>query len=219
MTVPTFTPALLDLYTELIATVLYLGRNSATSPNIDQLSPILEQLLDRSQSQAAKNGVTKDRWLAGLYPVVAWIDEQLLNMDWPGRSSWAGQSLQRRLFQTTLAGRDFFVRLEQLSPEDHSLREVYDLCLALGFRGQFFQPEDTDRLREIMDSNLNTMHVALPLRLPAPLFPNKNEHAVFNGVQGYRPDKPLVQALLWLLPVLLLLGLYLLLRGSLSSAG
>nr|WP_321466010.1 DotU family type IV/VI secretion system protein [uncultured Desulfobulbus sp.] len=219
MTGPSFAPALLDHYTELVATVLYLGRAPERAPDIDRMAALLEQLLKRSQTRANKNGLTEERWLAGLYPVVAWIDEQLLNMDWPGKRFWAGRSLQRKLYQTTLAGRDFFVRLDKLPADDRPLREVYDLCLALGFRGQYFDPEDTDRLRDITHKNLQAMQLDLPLQLPDPLFADSESKVVFKGVQGYHPDNPVIQGLLWLLPALLLLGLYFALRGSLPAAG
>lgn len=219
MTAPSFTPALLDHYTELMSAVLYLGRTPASAPEIEQLADILAQLLERSRTGAKKNGIDQDRWREGLYPVVAWIDEQLLNMEWPGKLAWPGRSLQRQLFQTTLAGHDFFARLNKIPDADIPLREVYDVCLALGFRGQYFHPDDSDRLGEIMSKNLHTMHRELPLQLPRPLFPNGASKVVVKGVQGYRPDNPPLQILLWLLPILLLLGLYLVLRGSLPYSG
>jgi len=219
MTAPSFTPALLDQYTELIATVLYLGRNPLSAPEIDQLSTVLEQLIERSRTRAEENGIEEDRWLEGLYPVAAWIDEQLLNMEWTGKQAWVGRSLQRKLYQTTLAGRDFFVRLDKVPDTDIPLREVYDICLALGFRGQYFHPDDSDRLDDIMTKNLHTLHLERPLQLPKPLFANGHSDLVFKGVQGYRPDNPYIQSLLWLLPILLLLGLYFALRGSLPYLG
>lgn len=215
----TFNPALMDYYTELVSAVLYLGRKPAAGPAIDQMAALLDQLLARSRARARQDGITEERWLAGLYPVVAWIDEQLLNSDWPGRQAWVGRSLQRRHFQTTLAGRDFFIRLEQLAAEDIALREVFDLCLALGFRGQYFHAEDQERLAEIKTKNLEKMGLDLSLRLPEQLFVQTRPTVMPRGVRGYRPDNPVIQVLLWLLPIAAVLGLYLVLRGSLTHPG
>ena len=150
---------------------------------------------------------------------MAWIDEQLLNMEWQGKLAWVGKSLQRKLFQTTLAGRDFFLRLDKIPAEDIPLREVYDICLALGFRGQYFHAEDADRLNEIKEKNLRTITPEWPLQLPSPLFPPGDSAMTFKSVQGYRPDSPALQVLLWLLPIALLLGLYFFLRESLPTLG
>ena len=219
MVSPPIQTALLDHYTELVSYVLYLGRNPFRVGDADGVAAIFEQLLARSRRRATDNGVADSRWRDGLYPVVAWIDEQLLHMEWPGKKEWVGRSLQRRLFQTTLAGRDFFIRLEKLADEDGELREVYDMCLALGFKGQYFQSEDSDRLVAIMNDNLGTNHQDLPLRLPEVLFPIADSQVVGGGARASRLFNPWGQAVLWLLPIALVLGLYFWLRGSLHYPG
>lgn len=220
MAASTFTAALLDQYTELVSFVLYLGSRPGVVVGADQVATTLEQLLARSRSRAKESGIDENRWMEGLYPVVAWIDEQLLNLDWPGRQAWVGKSLQRKLFQTTLAGRDFFARLDKADEEDLPLREVFDMCLALGFRGQYFHPDDKDRLEEIMRKNMGQMHFDFPLELPKVLFPTNESHLIQSrNRSGFRQDNPFLQALLWLLPILLLLGLYIVLRGSLPTPG
>lgn len=219
MGAPTVPATLLDHYTELVSFVLYLGRNPGENADAEQAAATLEQLLARSRTMAEGNGIAESRWRDGLYPVVAWIDEQLLNLGWPGQRIWAGRSLQRKMFQTTLAGRDFFVRLDAVAEEDLPLREVFDMSLALGFRGQFFQPDDQDRLVEIREKNLVKMGLELPLQLPQQLFPSGESPVSHRRARGLPRDNPFVQALLWLLPIAVLLGLYLVLRSSLPAPG
>lgn len=219
MGAPTVTATLLDHYTELVSFVLYLARSPGAVADAEHVTATLEQLLARSRTMAEGNGIAESRWRDGLYPVVAWIDEQLLNLGWPGQRVWAGRSLQRKIFQTTLAGRDFFVRLDTVAEEDVALREVFNMSLALGFRGQFFQPDDQGRLEEIREKNLAKMGLGLPLQLPRKLFPCGESPVSHRRARGLPRDNPFVQALLWLLPIAVLLGLYLVLRGSLPAPG
>lgn len=208
---------LLDSYTEILSYVLYLTHDPSLAGSADDGAAVLERLLARSRKLASDIGCADNLWLAGLYPVAAWVDEQLLNLDWAGRDAWVGKSLQRRYFNTTLAGRDFFERLEQLGETDIELREVYDICLALGFRGQYFDADDSSRLREIAEKNLGKYVRELPLTMEGELFPV----AALSMEHGRRPFfrflRPLLLALLWLVPVVLLLGLYCWLQARLLA--
>ena len=219
MSLSLYRGALLDSYTELLSYVLYLTHNPSLAQGADAAAAIIDQLLTRSRGLASDNGFEENLWLEGLYPVAAWVDEQLLNLEWAGRDAWIGKSLQRRYFKTTLAGRDFFVRLDQLEKTNTALREVYDICLALGFRGQFFDSDDTPRLKEIAELNLSTYIQDLPLQMEHELFP-------FSGLKMEKSCnsyscflRPLSLGLLWLLPIALLIGLYFWLHASLQLPG
>jgi type VI protein secretion system component VasF len=56
--------------------------------------------------------------------VLSWIDEMFLNSNWPQRNQW--QHMMLTYYGTLNAGEEFF---------RHDVREIYYLCLSLGFQG------------------------------------------------------------------------------------
>jgi type VI secretion system protein ImpK len=70
------------------------------------------------------------------------------------------------------AGEEFFSRLAALDPEATSVREVYAYCLALGFKGRYFLPEDEKRLVEIQKANLLLVKDNLDMSVTEKLFPD-----------------------------------------------
>jgi type VI secretion system protein ImpK len=86
------------------------------------------------------------------YPLVAFIDETILNSEWKGREAWRERPLQLDLFGETVAGERFFERLEKIRRAGESkaeLLEVYYLCMALGFEGKY-KIAGPAKLRELM---------------------------------------------------------------------
>jgi type VI secretion system protein ImpK len=78
------------------------------------------------------------------FALVAWADETVLRTSWAGHDDWAREPLQLSLYRTNKAGDEFFEHLERLRPEMVQARQVYFLCLALGFEGQY-AGHDADR--------------------------------------------------------------------------
>ena len=66
----------------------------------------------------------------------------------------SGEQLQRLYYQTVDAGELFFDKLNALEPGQTEVREVYYLCLALGFSGRFCNPGDGILLEQLKTSNL-----------------------------------------------------------------
>ncbi len=71
------------------------------------------------------------------FALVAFADEMLSVSDWSQREQWRKESLQVALYRTTKAGDEFYDHLLALRPEQNQAREVYYLCLALGFEGRY----------------------------------------------------------------------------------
>ena len=94
-------------------------------------------------------------WREGLFAVCALIDEMILCSAWPGRDKWQLNQLQHHFFNTTNAGTEFFDRLKALTPDEDGVREVYGWCLAMGFKGAYFRPEDARELESITGANLD----------------------------------------------------------------
>ena len=110
----------------------------------------LQELIGRAREKALADEVPLERFHQALFPVVAWIDERLsLLPDWREKAAWRPYMLQRKLFHTSLAGVQFFDRLENIDEADNELREVFLTCLGLGFVGKYSQTPNSPALMQV----------------------------------------------------------------------
>jgi type VI secretion system protein ImpK len=121
----------------------------------------------RSQMLGLLDGVLRDPDTKSLPPadleearfaLVAWADEMVLKSSWSGRDDWQREPLQVQLFRTNKAGNEFYDHLAQLRPDQTAAREIYFLCLLLGFEGQYMGHEG-DR-RAIVQQQYDLLRVA-----------------------------------------------------------
>lgn len=88
------------------------------------------------------------------FALVAWVDETMMNAPWVHRGEWQRSLLQTELYATTNAGEEFFERLNRLAPSQNNIREVYYMCLCLGFMGRYCHPGDEIMLGQLRLSNI-----------------------------------------------------------------
>jgi len=151
---------LVDAYIDTIIEIReLLSLLPTTETTVDSLSFRIRSMLIESEQKAIKAGYSQDAARAATFPVASLIDEIILTSDWKERSNWKTCSLQRHLFDTTNAGSEFYDRLNLLnrSENDQSIREVYLLCLGLGFKGKYFLPEDILKIKEIRSFHLGAL--------------------------------------------------------------
>ena len=93
------------------------------------------------------------------FAVVAYLDELILVSQWTDKPHWQQLTLQRELFHTTNAGAEFYTRLSALGEDadGHAAREVFYLCLALGFRGKYFGAARFSEFTEVKRANLRLL--------------------------------------------------------------
>ncbi|MER1967071.1 DotU family type IV/VI secretion system protein [Castellaniella sp. GW247-6E4] len=128
---------LLDYFIPVTAFVKAFGQASG-GRTPEGLSKEIDTLVNQARMDALKDGVELPRFQEALFPVLAWADEQIARSGaWDSGHAWQHFLLQRRYFKTGLAGREFFERLEAIQASDNALREVYLLCLCLGFEGRY----------------------------------------------------------------------------------
>jgi type VI secretion system protein ImpK len=140
------------LFVPLMAYVQGLDRASA--PDAAVVHDQLQELIKISREQALSNEMGLQRFHEALFPVVAWADERLSRLpSWQAIKPWRTYMLQRKLFSTGLAGVQFFERLENIGPKEHDLREVYVMCLALGFIGKYSQNPQSPELATIQQNH------------------------------------------------------------------
>ncbi|WP_321800906.1 DotU family type IV/VI secretion system protein [Caballeronia sp. J97] len=89
-----------------------------------------------------------------LFAFNAWADELLLTTPWEGAAHWQRHLLQRRYSNVSNGGVVFYERLAQLAPAQLQVREVFYLCLALGFGGRYAYDRNQKTLTDIRRSNL-----------------------------------------------------------------
>lgn len=145
-------------FIDLMAYVSNLMKTLETKqPSYEEVMANIHQLFSESEQKMPATSATREEYNQARFAVCAWIDETILNSCWQHRHLWLNEELQRLHYNTSDAGDKFFERLESLGPYEREVREVYYLCLALGFAGRYCQPGDTYHLQQIAESNLKIL--------------------------------------------------------------
>jgi type VI secretion system protein ImpK len=146
---------LLDCFIELIAYMAYFIKIlPSTQPDFNQVKADIDQLITATQKHLQQGHFSQKDFDQAQFAVFSWIDETILNSSWEAKNRWQGEQLQRLYYQTMDAGELFFDRLNALEPGQTEVREIYYLCLALGFSGRFCNPGDNILLEQLKMSNL-----------------------------------------------------------------
>ena len=123
---------------ECITLAMQIG-SAQDLPAPQVLRQRISTLLETTATRATENGIPRADLNEALYAIVAFMDEQILRSQWPGRQQWMSQPLQLTYFNENTAGEGFFLRMQAIEqrPEQAHILEIYYLCLALGFRGKY----------------------------------------------------------------------------------
>ena len=164
-----------DCFIELIAYVAYFLKSHALrQPAYDQVRAEVVRRMDLSRERLDERAFSAEEYDAARFAVCAWIDEAILSSEWPEKLRWQGEPLQRVYYGTTEAGELFFERLNTVGPHQHGVREVYYLCLAMGFSGRYCNRGDELLLEQLKTSNLKILtasSMGLPTLEGGVLFP------------------------------------------------
>jgi type VI secretion system protein ImpK len=123
-------------------------------PPPQELRQRLVTELDAMVGRGRAAGIADADLAEARYALTAFIDEQILKSNWPGRAEWMGQPLQLMLYNEYTAGENFFHRARALlqRPSPPPALEIYYLCLAAGFRGAYGVTGDSRALAGFTDS-------------------------------------------------------------------
>lgn len=213
---------LIDCFMPLIAYVVEF-RNALPQCEADylQVKGEIRQLLAQSEAMSQGAGCDQEEFDRSRFIVCAWVDETLLASQWPDRQLWQHEQLQRLYYQTTDAGVEAFERLDTLGQQQQA-REVYCICLALGFRGRYIGEQGEFLLGQLRTANLKLLFEA-PEAVPAlnglTLFPASLADQPATAVRVKEPSflsTPWGAALL-AAPVVLFAVLYLVYRYVLNG--
>lgn len=149
---------LTDCFMEVVAYVAYFLRKGASKqPPFDQVKADIRRLLSESESRCGGGAFSQEDYDLARFAICTWIDEAFLGSSWKEKNRWQGEQLQRVYYNTTDGGEIFFERLNSLGPHQRDVREVYYLCLAMGFIGRYCHQGDDYLLEQLKTSNLKVL--------------------------------------------------------------
>jgi type VI secretion system protein ImpK len=119
----------------------------------------VEALFEQSRNCAVANGYSDEVYTSAKYAMVAYADEVIMTSPWPHKAQWQKLPLQRKYFDATNLGFGFYEKLNDLQKfgPDREVREVFSLCLGLGFRGKYFSNSDRQTYEEVKSFNLGIL--------------------------------------------------------------
>lgn len=150
---------IVDCFTDVILYARKLSRGDIQVESADEAREKLKELFASSRSLSDEHDFSSVMYADAIFPVVAFVDELFLCSNWGFKKDWQLEPLQRTYFNTTNAGSEFYDRLSVLNKfgPDKDVREVYALCLGLGFRGKYFRGEDRQKYEDIKAFNLSLL--------------------------------------------------------------
>ncbi|MGA1874885.1 MAG: type IVB secretion system protein IcmH/DotU [bacterium] len=167
--------SLTSCFSELFAYMMYFLKTvEKRQPLFDQVKSDIHQLLSKSEHGLNQGSFSREDYDLARFALCAWIDEAILNSPWKEKAQWQKERLQHFFYHTTEAGEEFFERLNSLGPHQREVREVYYLCLTIGFTGKYCQEGDHYLLEQLKTSNLRYLtgsSVGLPSLARTELFP------------------------------------------------
>ncbi|MBF0527991.1 MAG: DotU family type IV/VI secretion system protein [Deltaproteobacteria bacterium] len=203
------------LHTDLIAYVLTWANSYRNKPSdYVTVRGRIKSLLEIQMEFVAREGYSVDNYKQTRFAVCAWIDELIMNSLWDHRQEWQKDLLQSEYYRTTNAGEEFFERLAEIHPEQKPVREIFHICLCLGFRGRFVWDDEQPKLKTFIRQNYS--------QLPAPLIEvrdlglEKIMPAAYEGKLDLARTSPKEQGRTWLKlalglagpPIALAIGFY-----------
>lgn len=149
---------LTDLFLPVFVFVVQLLRDlELRHPTFDEVQGAVTRLLSATEAPVRRGSETAEEYDQARFAVCAWVDEMVAASAWEHRPLWLKEQLQRIYYRTTGAGAEFFERLERLGPDQGEAREIYYLCLVLGFTGRYCNPADKSRLHELKNDQLSLL--------------------------------------------------------------
>lgn len=130
------------IFQELLTAIVRLRSNRQAVSDAESFRQQIRQAVRTADQEGRRLGYTEEDTRLGIFAVVAFLDESILNLQNPVFSDWVRKPLQEELFGRHTAGEIFFENLQHLlgrreTPELADLLEVYQLCLLLGFVGKY----------------------------------------------------------------------------------
>ncbi len=167
---------LMDLAAPVVGFAALLPRDGeagAAQPEYQAYRDGVLAALRALESEAAEHGIEGEDAREAGYALSLFLDGQVLESVWIEKDRWATEPLHVVLHQDPAGGVNFFERLGRLGERQGAVKEVFLVCLALGFRGKYAELEPTEQAAQIgalRQSVLRQIHPT-PLDERRALFP------------------------------------------------
>ena len=152
---------LTDYFVEIIAYIVYAMKSAATNQlSYNQVRTDIQGLISKSEKTLKDKNVSledEENYDLARFAIFAWIDEMILASSWTEKGRWQTEPLQLRYYDTTKAGEWFFDKLSSLGHHQMDVREVYYLCLCMGFKGRYVSKNDELMLEALKTSNMKLL--------------------------------------------------------------
>jgi type VI secretion system protein ImpK len=130
-----------ELTAECFNFLIQLRRTDPNAqPPPESVQQRMRSLIENMQRRGLDMNFSREDILEISYAIVALADEVAVYYGSPQlRQFWLSRPLQLSLFQTNVAGDQFYDRLEALrqTPQRIDVVRVYYMCLVLGFQGKY----------------------------------------------------------------------------------
>ena len=130
------------VFQELVTAVVRLRSGRQQVSDADIFRRQILQAIQVAERTAREKGYPGEDIRLGIFAVVAFLDETILNLRQPVFNEWVRKPLQEELFGRHMAGEAFFENLDAIlarreSETSADLLEVYQICLLLGYLGKY----------------------------------------------------------------------------------
>jgi len=135
---PKFIQAIDPVFLHVLDLLDRIDQGDSSAPQAEQLQ--IMGLLDQAEAIVGSG----HEWELAKYALVSWVDEMLVETVWEGSDWWSNNVLEVKFFKTRNCNEQFYLRARETStlPQRDTL-EVFYVCVILGFRGLYRDPELT----------------------------------------------------------------------------
>jgi type VI secretion system protein ImpK len=133
---PKFAQAIDPVMLHVLGLLERIGREEKPAPADERLR--IRALIDQAEALLGAS----EQWQLGKYALAAWSDEMLVDAPWDGRDWWSNNVLEMELFSTRECYDRFYILAKEASTlANRDALEVFYICVVLGFRGLYRDPE------------------------------------------------------------------------------
>lgn len=133
---PRFAQAVDPIFLHVLGLLDRIQRGEQPAPQDERLR--IRALIDQGEAIVGSGA----EWEAAKYALASWTDEMLIDAPWDGREWWSNNALEVELFQTRSCFDQFYIRAQEATTlARRDALEVYYVCVVLGFRGLYRDPE------------------------------------------------------------------------------
>lgn len=181
-----------ECFADIIAYVqLFKQTCVQKQPSYTEVKQQIQNLFAKSAKIATDAGIDPREYDEARFAIVVWVDETVMLLPWAHKNDWQRASLQMEIYGTVNGGEEFFERLNRISPNTPNIREVYYVCLCLGFMGRYCHDGDDILIQQLKLSNINALLGAranVDYYEKDPIFHCAYDH-LGGGRQGFLPKK------------------------------